>query len=110
LLFRNALLIFALEHGVCCILLLSTCKTVQRGAAWRSGFPFSGVAGIVARHAHKHLKFHTTYVIMLTSNTNIIVAIGGKRLFSYKRLKLHQPINDHHRLELILDNDVAAPL
>ena len=28
---------------------------------------------------------------MLTSNTNIIVAIGGKRLFSYKRLKLTNP-------------------
>jgi len=36
------------------------------------------------------------------------VSIGGKPLFSFKSLRLHQPINDHHRFELALDFEVAA--
>lgn len=45
---------------------------------------------------------------MSTPNNNIAVSIGGKLLFSFKSLKLHQPINDHHRFELTLDFEVAA--
>ena len=45
---------------------------------------------------------------MWTPNNNIAVSIGGKPLFSFKSLKLHQPINDHHRFELTLDFEVAA--
>ena len=45
---------------------------------------------------------------MSTPNNNITVSIGGKPLFSFKSLKLHQPINDHHRFELTLDIEVAA--
>ena len=45
---------------------------------------------------------------MSTPNNNITVTIGGKPLFSFKSLKLHQPINDHHRFELTLDFEVAA--
>ena len=45
---------------------------------------------------------------MWTPNNNIAVSIGGKPLFSFKSLKLHQPINDHHRFELTLDIEVAA--
>ena len=45
---------------------------------------------------------------MWTPNNNIAVSIGGKPLFSFKSLKLHQPVNDHHRFELTLDIEVAA--
>ena len=45
---------------------------------------------------------------MSTPNNNITVSIGGKPLFSFKSLKLHQPINGHHRFELTLDIEVAA--
>ena len=45
---------------------------------------------------------------MLTPNNDIAVSIGGKPLFSFKSLKLHQPVNDHHRFELALDMEVAA--
>jgi phage-related baseplate assembly protein len=45
---------------------------------------------------------------MSTPNNNIAVSIGGKPLFSFKSLKLHQPVNDHHRFELTLDIEVAA--
>ena len=45
---------------------------------------------------------------MSTPNNNITVSIGGKPLFSFKSLKLHQPINDHHRFELTLDFEVVA--
>ena len=45
---------------------------------------------------------------MSTPNNNITVTIGGKPLFSFKSLRLHQPINDHHRFELALDFEVAA--
>lgn len=45
---------------------------------------------------------------MSTPYNNIAVTIGGKPLFSFKSLKLHQPINDHHRFELTLDFEVAA--
>ena len=45
---------------------------------------------------------------MSTPNNNITVTIGGKTLFSFKSLRLHQPINDHHRFELTLDIEVAA--
>ena len=45
---------------------------------------------------------------MSTPNNNITVTIGGKPLFSFKSLRLHQPINDHHRFELTLDIEVAA--
>ena len=41
-------------------------------------------------------------------NNNISVSIDGKRLFSFKSLKLHQPINDHHRFELILDLETGG--
>ena len=43
-----------------------------------------------------------------TPNNDIAVSIGGKQLFSFKSLRLHQPINDHHRFELTLDFEVAA--
>ena len=43
-----------------------------------------------------------------TPNNDIAVSIGGKPLFSFKSLRLHQPINDHHRFELTLDIEVAA--
>ena len=43
-----------------------------------------------------------------TPNNDIAVSIGGKPLFSFKSLKLHQPVNDHHRFELTLDIEVAA--
>ena len=43
-----------------------------------------------------------------TPNNDIAVSIGGKPLFSFKSLQLHQPINDHHRFELALDFEVAA--
>ena len=43
-----------------------------------------------------------------TPNNAIAVSIGGKPLFSFKSLRLHQPINDHHRFELTLDLEVAA--
>ena len=43
-----------------------------------------------------------------TPNNDIAVSIGGKLLFSFKSLRLHQPINDHHRFELTLDLEVAA--
>ena len=43
-----------------------------------------------------------------TPNNDIAVSIGGKLLFSFKSLRLHQPINDHHRFELALDFEVAA--
>ena len=43
-----------------------------------------------------------------TPNNDIAVSIGGKPLFSFKSLRLHQPINDHHRFELALDLEVAA--
>ena len=38
----------------------------------------------------------------------INISIADKRLFSYKSFRLHQCINDHHRFELTLDNEVAA--
>ena len=43
-----------------------------------------------------------------TPNNDIAVSIGGKPLFSFKSLRLHQPVNDHHRFELALDFEVAA--
>ena len=50
----------------------------------------------------------TTPMNLWTPNNDITVSIGGKLLFSFKSLKLHQPINDHHRFELTLDFEVAA--
>ena len=41
-------------------------------------------------------------------NNNISVSIDGKRLFTFKSLKLHQSINDHHRFELILDLETGG--
>ena len=41
-------------------------------------------------------------------NNNISVSIDGKRLFSFKSLKLHQPINDHHSFELTLDLETGG--
>jgi len=41
-------------------------------------------------------------------NNNISVSIDGKRLFSFKSLKLHQSINDHHRFELLLDLETGG--
>ena len=38
----------------------------------------------------------------------INISIADKRLFAYKSFRLHQCINDHHRFELTLDNEVAA--
>ena len=40
---------------------------------------------------------------MLALHDNVAVSIDGKRLHSFKSLRLHQPINDHHRFELSLD-------
>ena len=45
---------------------------------------------------------------MLALHDNIAVSIDGKRLHSFKSLKLHQPVNDHHRFELLLDLDAAS--
>ena len=36
-------------------------------------------------------------------NHKISVGIDGKKLFSFKSLKLHQSINNHPRFELLLD-------
>ena len=41
-------------------------------------------------------------------DSNISVSIDGKRLFTFKSLKLHQSINDHHRFELILDLETGG--
>ena len=41
-------------------------------------------------------------------DSNISVSIDGKRLFSFKSLKLHQSINDHHRFELLLDLETGG--
>ena len=41
-------------------------------------------------------------------NNNISVSIDGKRLFTFKSLKLHQSINDHHRFELLLDLETGG--
>lgn len=41
-------------------------------------------------------------------NNNISVSIDGKRLFSFKSLKLHQSINDHHSFELTLDLETGG--
>ncbi len=38
----------------------------------------------------------------------ISVGIDGKRLFSFKSLKLHQPINDHHSFDLLLDLETGG--
>ena len=45
---------------------------------------------------------------MLTLHDNIAVSVDGKRLHSFKSLRLHQPINDHHRFELLLDLDSVS--
>ena len=45
---------------------------------------------------------------MLALHDNIAVSIDGKRLHSFKSLKLHQPVNDHHHFELLLDLDAAS--
>ena len=45
---------------------------------------------------------------MLALHDNIAVSIDGKRLHSFKSLKLHQPVNDHHRFELLLDLEAAS--
>ena len=41
-------------------------------------------------------------------NNNISVSIDGKRLFTFKSLKLHQSINDHHSFELTLDLETGG--
>ena len=41
-------------------------------------------------------------------NSNISVSIDGKRLFTFKSLKLHQSINDHHSFELTLDLETGG--
>ena len=41
-------------------------------------------------------------------NNNISVSIDGKRLFSFKSLKLHKSINDHHHFELLLDLETGG--
>lgn len=41
-------------------------------------------------------------------DSNISVSIDGKRLFSFKSLKLHQSINDHHSFELTLDLETGG--
>ena len=41
-------------------------------------------------------------------NNNVSVSIDGKRLFSFKSLKLHQSINDHHSFELTLDLETGG--
>ena len=38
----------------------------------------------------------------------ISVSIDGRRLFSFKSLKLHQPINEHHRFELLIDLETGG--
>ena len=38
----------------------------------------------------------------------ISVSIDGQRLFSFKSLKLHQPINEHHRFELLIDLETGG--
>ena len=45
---------------------------------------------------------------MLALHDNVAVSIDGKRLHSFKSLRLHQPINDHHRFELLLDLDSVS--
>ena len=45
---------------------------------------------------------------MLALHDNIAVSVDGKRLHSFKSLRLHQPINDHHRFELLLDLDSVS--
>ena len=41
-------------------------------------------------------------------NHKISVGIDGKQLFSFKSLKLHQSINNHHRFELLLDLEAGG--
>lgn len=41
-------------------------------------------------------------------DSNISVSIDGKRLFTFKSLKLHQSINDHHSFELTLDLEAGG--
>ena len=41
-------------------------------------------------------------------DSNISVSIDGKLLFSFKSLKLHQSINDHHSFELTLDLETGG--
>lgn len=41
-------------------------------------------------------------------DSNISVSIDGKRLFTFKSLKLHQSINDHHSFELTLDLETGG--
>ena len=41
-------------------------------------------------------------------NHKISVGIDGKKLFSFKSLKLHQSINNHHRFELLLDLEAGG--
>lgn len=41
-------------------------------------------------------------------DSNISVSIDGKRLFTFKSLKLHQSINDHHSFELLLDLETGG--
>ena len=41
-------------------------------------------------------------------NHKISVGIDGKKLFSFKSLKLHQSINSHHRFELLLDLEAGG--
>ncbi|VEH14687.1 Uncharacterized protein conserved in bacteria [Segatella oris] len=41
-------------------------------------------------------------------NHKISVGIDGKKLFSFKSLKLHQSINNHHRFELFLDLEAGG--
>ena len=45
---------------------------------------------------------------MLALHDNVAVSVDGKRLHSFKSLRLHQPINDHHRFELSLDLDSVS--
>ena len=45
---------------------------------------------------------------MLALHDNVAVSIDGMRLHSFKSLRLHQPINDHHRFELLLDLDSVS--
>ena len=45
---------------------------------------------------------------MLALHDNVAVSIDGKRLHSFKSLRLHQLINDHHRFELSLDLDSVS--
>ena len=41
-------------------------------------------------------------------NHKISVGIDGKQLFSFKSLKLHQSINNHHSFELLLDLEAGG--